>query len=271
MQGEINARNNQANQYPFSPDVDAYVPEDRTAPLAYDLNFVANDYKAPTLFRGNIGIDYYLKKKLRLSFDVTYGKDINTDHVRNANIQHLNPGVAGDGRQVFESSSINEPTVLAAYVLDNSSGGKQLFYSIQLKKDYDEKWFGSLSYTFGETTDINSFGASTTRTAFRNLPVNGNTNAPGIFASDFDLRHKVLLYLGKSFKLFGFGKTSLSTVLEASQQGRFSYTYASNGDINNDGVPSNDLIYIPVDANDIELESYNSMGTTISVEEQWKL
>ena len=40
LQGEIKAKNNQANQYPFSSDPEAYIPENPQNNSTYDVNFV---------------------------------------------------------------------------------------------------------------------------------------------------------------------------------------------------------------------------------------
>lgn len=270
LQGEISARNNQANQYPFNPDVDAYIPEDLSAPATYELNFTAEDYKAPQTFRANIGIDIDLGAAWIVSVDGIYGRSIYSDQVRNVNLNLSGAQTDSTGRLVYNSAPLNSPEVIAAYLLDNSSDGTQRFVSLQVKKKNVDNWFATFSYTFGSTKDYNSFGASTTKTSFRSLPVSGDVNSPSLAFADHDMQHKIMAFAGKSFEFFNSSKTEISLFLEAGRQGRFSYTYAGNGDVNDDGIPSNDLIYVPTDIDDIALESYNRMGNMITVEEQWE-
>ena len=66
------------------------------------------------------------------------------------------------------------------------------------------------------------------------------------------------------------GITTIGLFLEAAKRGRFSYTYSGRGDINNDGVPTNDLIFVPISLDQIDLEAYNINGQSISVEAQWQ-
>ena len=89
-------------------------------------------------------------------------------------------------------------------------------------------------------------------------PVAGNPNAPLVGLSNAYLPHRVIIsaYYRKEYaKYFA---TSIGVVYEAAPSGVYSYTY--NGDLNNDGFTSNDLIYIPKNASDIQLEPSAATG-----------
>lgn len=269
LQGEIKARNNAANRYPFNPDPNAYVPDDRNAASTYEVNLTNSDFKMPQIWRTNIGFDLPLNASLIASVDLLHSREINRDIVRNANLEKANSTNGPDGRLQFADARLNNPPVLAAYVLDNTDQGNQTYFTLQLKRPFRHNWMANLSYTFGQAKDISSFNASTARTAFRSLPVNGNSNVPALAFSDNDLRHRILGTLAFRKDWAKVSTTTLALFFEATQRGRFSYTYSGRGDLNKDGVPSNDLIFVPENSSQIDLEAYHSNGQTISIEEQW--
>lgn len=269
LQGQVKAQNNAANQYPFNPDPEAYIPDDTPTPSNYEINAIAESYQMPQLWKSAVGVDIGNPSKLQASIDVIYSDEINRDFVRNANLDHTDQGTGSDGRFVFANSRLNNPPILGAYVLDNTSEGKQFNATFHLKKKYSEHWYASLAYTYGYAKDVNSFSASTSRSSFRNLAVLGNSNLPVLAYTDDYQKHRVIGTAAYKINYGTKAATTISLFLEGAQRGRFSYTYSSNGDVNNDGVASNDLIFIPSDASQIELEAYNMNGSPVSVESQW--
>ncbi|MEM9544959.1 MAG: carboxypeptidase-like regulatory domain-containing protein [Bacteroidota bacterium] len=265
LQGQIKAQNNAANQYPFNSDPNAYIPDDAPAPSSYEMNAIAQNYSMPQLWKSALGVYVGILPKTQFSIDAIYSKELNRDYVRNANLDHINGGTAADGRFVFANSRLNNPPILAAYILDNTSEGEQFNLSLQIKKQYSENWSAMMAYSYTHSLDANSFSASTSRSSFRNLPVLGNSNIPVLTNSDDLQRHRIIANVAFQLK----SSTTFSLFLEGAQRGRFSYTYSGNGDVNKDGVPSNDLIFIPENQSQIELEEYTKGGNTISIEDQW--
>lgn len=268
-QGSRLARNNQANQYPFNPNPSAYIPDDRATPSTYNLSLVSEDYTPQSLFRTNVGADFQFGEGWTLSADVMYSNDLNRDFARNANLESKSLLTGADGRQLYGNASLNRPPVLGAYVLDNTNLGEQTFYTLQLRKEFSNDWSTSFGYTFGQSKDANSFADSDVRTAFLHQAVNGNTNKPTLAFSALDQRHRLVGFIAKKMDLMPMGKTAISFFLEAAQEGRFSYTYSGNGDLNQDGVAGNDLIFIPSTQSQINLQPYNLNGANVTAEAQW--
>ena len=95
------------------------------------------------------------------------------------------------------------------------------------------------------SNDVNSIEAEITGDAFMRNPALGNVNKEVLAPSLYGDKHR---FIGFTTKTWRYGKdnkwnTTLATVYELAQGGRFSYTYS--GDINGDGSGLNDLIYIP--------------------------
>jgi hypothetical protein len=65
---------------------------------------------------------------------------------------------------------------------------------------------------------------------------------------------------------FGWGGTSVSVFWQGNTLGNTSYTFS--GDLNGDGGTSNDLLYIPRDASEMNFQQFTSSGRTYTAAEQ---
>ncbi len=269
VQAQIRARNNQANQFPFNPAPNAYIPSDRATNNNYDIVVNSPDLKMPQIWRSNLGLDVQLPLNITASADIYYTRNIHDIYAWNANLDQSNTEKADDGRIQFSNNRLNNPPVLNAYVLDNISEGDQFYTILQLKKKWHDNWLASLSYTFGESRNISSFTGTGPVQAYRSNPIVNNPNRPILAFSDEDLRHRVLGVLSYRLAYAKSLATTFSLLIDGVQAGRYSFTYSSNGDVNKDGVPANDLIFVPASQDQIQLEAYNQQGNQVTVEEQW--
>ena len=105
----------------------------------------------------------------------------------------------------------------------------------------------------------------------RNAVVHRNYNlaAPSVQLAGADNR---LIYPAEG-RRFAYADDHLATTIgfffEAGQGNRFSYTYA--GDLNRDGIPGNDLIFVPASRDQIKLAPYtNAAGQVVSADQQYQ-
>ena len=91
-------------------------------------------------------------------------------------------------------------------------------------------------------------------------PIQGNPNNPNLGFSEFGQRHRIIGSGNYSHSWSEKLTTHIGVFLELAEGNRFAgaggnrYSFTYSGDVNGDGSPSNnDLIYIPKDANDINL------------------
>ena len=271
-QGEIRAFGGGAAQYAFSPDVNAHIPQYTGLRSQGDVNFVDPDFKMPRIWKSTLGVDSQLPFEIVASLEVTYGKTIYDLLPTNANLDHTDAKVDGvDDRFRFSNSRMNHPAVSAAYVLGNSTDGHQFNFTAQLEKPFSNNWASSVAYSYGSTKDRTTFGGSGPRSAWRALPVVGNTNNPPLAYSDADQRHRIVGAFAYKLNYFKFGSSTISLFCEAAQNRRFSYTYSGlvfqepNGDF-----VTNDLIFVPADQSQINLVDYQSGGNTITAQQQWE-
>ncbi|AXT60015.1 TonB-dependent receptor [Aquimarina sp. AD10] len=229
----------------------------------------APDFQFPQVFRNSLGIDYRFKNGIVASTDVIYTEDINAQMVRNFGLGTPTGTLTGaDNRVIYQLSdrAVNEfggPT--NAYVFTNTNVGYSFNWSFKLQKNFSNGIFASVAYNYLEAEDASSLDAEISSDAFDRNPALGNVNQAVSSTARYGDKHRIVGQLNKSFS-YGKNKqwrTSVGAFYEYAQGGRFSYTYS--GDINGDGSPLNDLIYIPTQA---DLATFNFSGTAAEQQTQ---
>ncbi|UOQ65112.1 hypothetical protein [Hymenobacter volaticus] len=156
-------------------------------------------------------------------------------------------------------------------VLENTNKGYQYNLTGQLKKDFDNGLYVQAAYTYTQAKDVTSNPGEIAADAYQRNPVVGNANNPQLAYSDFGLRHRVI---GAAGKRFAYADDRLATTIsfffEAAQGNRFSYTYA--GDLNRDGIPGNDLLFVPANRDQINLVDIRdqSGNVLVTAAQQWE-
>ncbi len=212
---------------------------------------IAPDFKFPQVWRTNVGVDRKLDNGYVISADVAFTKDLNGMMVRNYGLKPpsgtLNSPV--DRRPVYTA---NDHAVMPdygipadAFVFTNTKKGYSYNFTVKAEKSFENNMKASLAYNFMESFDVNSIEAEITGDAFMRNPALGNVNQDVLAPSLYGDKHR---FVGYVIKTWHYGnneqwQTDFAAFFEAAQGGRYSYTYS--GDINGDGSPLNDLIYIP--------------------------
>jgi outer membrane receptor protein involved in Fe transport len=265
---------------PFNPDPNRYKPTNVTgAPAAsYELALTDPDFKFPQLWRSNIAIDRELPFfGLIGTAEFLYSRDVNGIYYINANLPAAQTSFNGvDNRQRWfvanlpagqVANRINQ-NVANATVLKNQNEGYSWNFSAAVEKPFSGGFFGKVAYSYGDarnTVDPGSIAAgSWTGNAQSNDP-----NNPGLGYSLTAAGHRFLAALTYRKDYFNFGATTISLYGDAYSFGRESYIFS--GDLNGDGA-TNDLIYIPRDASEMNFEQYTfgsgATARTFTVAEQ---
>jgi hypothetical protein len=204
------------------------------------------NFQWPQVWRSSLGLDHRFKNDYTATFDMSYNKDINGVHVQNWGLRTPSGNLAGaDNREIYEAT---DKGVNNAYVMTNSNKGYVVNTSVKLQKTFDNGLFASLAYNYLVSKDVNSIEAEITGDAFAFNPALGNVNNAVLSNSKYGDTHR---FIGVGSKKWKYGSndkwaTTIATFFEYAQGGRFNYIYG--GDINNDGSPTNDLIYVPTSA-----------------------
>ncbi len=238
-------------------------------PNWFFYNVTDRDFKFPQVWRSNLGYDHKFGNGWIGTVDLIHSKDLNAAMVRKYSFGPPSGTLGGgvDGRQVYLDSdysvynAIFEGFTLSpsnfvgtGYVFGNTNVGYTLNATVQVQKTFKNGLYVMLGYNFLDAKDATSIEAEISSDAFDRNPAIGNVNVPVAAPSLYGNRHRIL---GAAYKTFKYGNwgTTVSTFFQFAQGGttqsdftadyRFSYTYS--GDINNDGSPLNDLIFIPTD------------------------
>lgn len=274
--GQLNQDN--TNIFPFSPNINRNIPTNivpGTPASSYNIAPIEKKFRFPQIFRTNMAIDQKLPWGMVGSAELLFTQSISNIFYYNANIKPAATFFSGpDNRPRFAGSSSTvriNPKVTDATVLASRPYGQSFMATLKVEKPVQKGLSWMVAYNFGKTKDYMSAATIAFSSWTSTRTVNGN-NSPDYSFSDNDTRHRLI---GNITYRKEFAKTAaiqVSLFGSYQSQGRFSYAYS--GDMNGDGISGNDLMYIPLDKSQREMnfEQYtttiNNVSTIITVQAQ---
>lgn len=233
-------------------------------PFTGFYNATDKDFKWPQVWRSNIGTDFRIPYGTIFSLDAAYTKDVKGMMVRNYNLGTptgtLNSGT-GDTRKIYNPSDKGSDgpfTTLNTYVFTNTKVGYQVNLTAQAQQSFRSGLYAMFGYNFMVAKDASSISAEISSDAFDRNPVLSNANEARLTPSLYGNKHRFLAAASKKFE-YGARKSLATTVSifgSWASGNRFAYVYG--GDINNDGTGTNDLLYVPTDA-EIDAMNFTSL------------
>lgn len=274
LTGQIFTDNTTA--YPFSPDVNQYIPANATTPATFNIAVSDPDFKFPQVWRSNLAVDKKLPWGFVGTLEGIFTQKVNDVNYINANLEPATASYAGpDNRPIYPGFGLSGGAqaqanrvvdqITDATVLQNTNEGYTYSLTAKLERQFANGIYTMLAYNFSEAQDLITAGSIAFSSWRDNRTVLGN-NRPDLAFSDFDQRNRIvgaISYRKEYAKLFA---SQLSIFLQSGNQGRYSYTI--NGDINGDQIFGNDLLYIPRDASEITFEQYTEGGKTYTADDQ---
>ncbi|GJM36301.1 MAG: cell envelope biogenesis protein OmpA [Saprospiraceae bacterium] len=242
-----------AGRFPF-----VWIGNQVANPDFFFYNMTDPDFKFPQVWRTNLGFDQKVGQGWIATVDLLYTQDLQAQMVRNYGLKLPTGSLQGPGsRPIYTLNDrvlvFGDPT--NAYVFTNVDAGFTFNASFSIERSW-KNTYAKLGYNYLKAEDASSIDAEISSDAYDRNPANVNhTNTPEIAPSLYGNRHRLLGALSKKFVYGEKWGTTVSLFFEYVEGGRFSYTYS--GDINNDGSPLNDLIYIPTDS---EIDQMNFAG-----------
>lgn len=217
-------------------------------PFSFFYCATDRNFKWPQVWRSNIGTDFRIPSGTVFSVDLAYTKDVNAMIVRNYKLGtptgNLNSGT-GDNRKFYTAA--NQGTA-NAYVFTNDKAGYQFNASLQATHNFKCGLYVMAAYNYLKAEDVSSISAEISSDAFDRNPILNNSNKPELAPSLYGNTHRFILAASKKFE-YGSGKRLATTVsLFGSWSSGNRYAYVYGGDINNDGTGTNDLMYVPTNA-----------------------
>jgi hypothetical protein len=251
------------------------------------VNTIDPDFEFPSAWRFDVAVDRELPWNIVGTAEFLYTKYRKQIFLRELNVDFENPvSTTQGGRPVFgthrpgvdtgNNNDIATPNrfsdaFLQVADLTNSDQDRAWSFILQAQKRYSNDFELNASYTLSDAEDISGLTSSIATSNIGFNPVTGSPNDPQLETSDYIQRHK-----------FSFGLTwdpwewlTWSGFYTANTGDQYSYVY--DGDVNADGYENvaasdrfNDLIYVPMNANDITLldpADWETLDTYIRTEE----
>ncbi len=263
----------------FNPDPHAYNPFYNTtldpaifptkagtvAPNTFAV--IDHNFKFPQVWRTNFAVDKQLGNGWSLTMEGLYTKDINDAVQRNANQKATDTVVnvgPTDIRGRFSSSANSvrrlNASITNATILENTSRGGSIALTALVSKSFSHGFYGSLAYTYTFAEDVTANPGSQAASVWSANATSGTQNDQQLSYSQYAVPHRLVATLSYRLEYLKHLASTFTFYYEGASQGTYSYVY--NGDLNQDGNASSDLIYIPKDPSEIKFANLAASGTT---------
>jgi hypothetical protein len=268
--GTVTANGTDTPSLTFSPDVNNQ-PSVAGNPPVPTINVTGKDFKAPSLWKGNIAIDHKLPY-----LDLILGAEIDFTKVeKGLYIEFLNYKVATTGEKTMPDGRIryagtiyngltgststagrrNNPNFGDVYRLNNTSEGHSRGFTLSLKRPMKNHWSAGIAWTTNEATEVSPMTSSTAGSLYTTRAAyNPNENVAS--TSNTNSKNKINAYVAYEFEFVKKYKTTVSLFYEG-RNGR-PYSWVFKGDANGDGISGNDLFYVPTGPNDPNVKWANT-------------
>ncbi len=274
--GQLNQDN--TNIFPFSSNITRNIPTNiipGNPAASYNIAPIEKKFRFPQVFRANLAVDQKLFAGIVGSAELLFTQSISNIFYYNANMKPAITSFAGpDNRPKFAGSSsavrIN-PKVTDATVLASRPNGQSVMATFKIEKPLQKGLSWMVAYNLGRSKDMLSAATIANSSWTFTRTVNGN-NLPDYSYSDQDTRHRVIGNITYRKEFAKAIAIQVSLFGQVQSQGRISYAYS--GDMNGDGISGNDLMYIPKDKSQYEMnfEQYsvtiNNVATVITAQAQ---
>ena len=232
-----------------------------------EINLLDPNLRLPQVWRNNLAFDAQLGKGWSMTVEGIFTKTLQDTKFETRNLKQVSvPLSSWDTRPYFSGEKVN-PNFTSVFIVTNTTQGYRYNLSANVRKTATN-WSVSANYTFGESKDLAN-GVRVSPQANWEWNQSIDPNNPRLSYSNFDTRHRVVGTADWTFKLKENRPTIFSLVYIAASGVPFTYIY--NGDVNRDGSPTNDLIYVPKNFDESGLvDVKNTAGdVTLSAATQW--
>ena len=254
--------------YNFSPDINFNRPQ-ATAGLSssYSINVTDPNYKFPQVFKSTLAADKKLGNGWTVTAEGSYTKQLNASVFQNIALPSTGLVKLTDGRNRFPyitsfplggtqmggtaKASAANPQIGNAIYMTNSNAGYAATGTLQVQK-VSKNFVATAAYTRQVAYDAAVTG-STASTMWGSKLTSANPNEFVAGLSNNYLPHRIIasmIYKKEFSKRF---LSSVGLVYEGAPN--YTTSYNVSGDLNNDGISFNDLMFVPKDASQIKLEN----------------
>lgn len=239
-----------------------------------DVDLFSDNFKYPQILRASAAVDHKLPGGIETTAEVTFTKTLNNIFVRQVN---LRPSVGritvpGAGnRPAFDFGNPVDPTYTNITHVSNTSQGYTFNFSAQASKNFGNGLDASVAYSFTRADALFDGTGFINNTNWQNiLSVRGNNN-PSVGRSVFDAGSRVTAFLSYRKEYLNNFATGISLFYTGRDGAPYTYVYANNISDLSGSLDYNDLLYVPVNGDDITfIPQEDGEGNVIaSADQQW--
>jgi hypothetical protein len=215
------------------------------------INVFAKDFKFPQTMRVNLGLDVEWAG-IDWTAEAIYSKTLNdilyqelAYDPNGKTVAQTYPSLSFDQRPMFENVT-GGSAYSHIYALSNTNKGYSYNLSLKGEKKLDIGLDLMASYTFTRSKSVNSGTSSVAQSNWNYNYTRSNPNDPELGFSAFNFPHRInaSVFYHKSYAK---SWTTVAGLIYTGSSGA-PYSIYSYGDLNGDSSNSNDLIFIPTDA-----------------------
>jgi len=262
---------NAANKTAFNVDPNALRPTAGAANTSYSTALVSSNFKYPTSWKSSLAVDKKLNDGWLVGVEYNYTQDINAVYYSNINLNETNgytlggvdnrtrylTSVANTNKYYYAGTSLANPNIGNAILMSNTNQGYVYTLTAKVQRTTENIAYG-IAYTHSVSKNTAEYG-STASSLWSAVPVaNQDPNAANLGYASYYQPNRVIANFSYRIKEGKYLATTIGAIYEMTNNGVTSYVY--NGDLNGDGNTSNDLMYIPKVATDINLVKVGSGG-----------
>lgn len=234
------------------------------------VNTIDPNYKQTQIVRASAGIDQRLPYNLVGTLEGYYTYSLKSPFM--VNLALADPvGRDPNGRVMYgtlasngvPTTAIRQPNIYSGGVYDlrNTKGDYTYGITGQLRRSFGTSFEASVAYSYQRSYSVVDFTSSVAASNFRNGRVTaGNQFDTRVDPSAFDRPHRVVASATYTAPWKNF-PTDISLFYQGQSGNPFTYTYTGSGgrgDMNADGVSTNDPIFIPVTANPASFQQFTT-------------
>lgn len=230
------------------------------------IDLLSDDLKFPQTLRATLGLDRELFAGIVATLDGLYTRNVNDFFYENRN---LTGQQASDRRgrvlygTIATSGSATPARRNASFndVIDVVNTSKNYSYnvSVELQRRFAQNLELKTAYAFSRARDAQSLTSSQGISNWRfGRTMRGRHSDQNVGISLFDQPHKVVLTA-----LYTLPRTKTDISVYYIGQSGVPFDYIYNGDVNADGVTTNDLLYVPRSATDTSEIRFRAITRTV--------
>jgi hypothetical protein len=228
------------------------------------------------MFKANLAVDHKLPIGLVATVEGIFSKTINNVHYYNINVAPSTKNMTNSGNDTRPLYNGYGSKIEGFYdhimVGTNTNEGYAYNFTAQLQKPMTRNIAAGISYTFGRSMSINDATSSQNSSQWIYLQTAKGKNDIELSYSKFDLGSRITGYITYQVEYLHALKTTFSLFYNGQSGDRVSFVY--NKGIIGDDIwgASNDLIYVPASASEINLVDItdNDGNVTLSAAQQWE-